>query len=115
MDLLRREDGFSLIESLIVILLLGLLVTFTAAFFNDLFNRPGVFLKSEALNLASREINYCINNKLTDDTLYNANKDKLQIKRSVTDELNGYDITVNVYLNNHPKVNIVSLSAFESR
>jgi prepilin-type N-terminal cleavage/methylation domain-containing protein len=122
MDILRkseliamREDGFSLIETLVVILLLGLLVTFTASFFNDLFNKPALFLKYQALRLADREMNYCLNNQVTTDTSYIFPKHNLNVQRTITEELNGYDINVSVSVNNDLKNNIVSLSAFEKR
>jgi prepilin-type N-terminal cleavage/methylation domain-containing protein len=113
LDILNKNDGFSLIETLVVILLLGLLVTFTASFFNDLFDKPGLFLKYQALNLANQEMNNCLYNKITTDTSYTISKHNLTVIRKVTEELNGYDISVSVGITDNQNNNIISLTAFE--
>lgn len=115
MDILRKDGGFSLIETLVAMLLLGLLVTFTVTFFNDLFDKPSIFLKNQALCIAYDEMNYCLNQKISTDTTYVSNQKNLSVNRNITRELYGYDLNVNVYLTDNQKKNIVSLSAFMKR
>ena len=71
-----------------------------------------MFLKNEALHLASQEIENSINKKTITDTTYESNETNLFVKREISDEQKGYEIQVNVSLKSNKNKNIVTLSAY---
>lgn len=81
----NKESGFSLIETLVSILVLGLIVTFSLVFFDKIYSNPQILLKGEALRLAELEMSYCINNKIATDTVYMNSGNNLMIERRVSD------------------------------
>jgi Na+/serine symporter len=109
MDILG-EDGFSIIESLLGIVLLGLIVVFTIIIFNNIWNNPGLAVKSEAFFLASREINNTINGKAFTDTSYNNAQNNLTLNKQVKLADDCYYVEVSV-IHIPTKKEIVLLSA----
>lgn len=87
MVLLERENGSSIIESLVVILLLGILVLFTSLFFNRLFNNYNL-VRYEALQIAQLEIVKCIDQSAVNDTFYVSELSKFKISRIVLNDSN---------------------------
>lgn len=85
MDLLKEEHGTTILETLVVILLLGILVTLTASFFSNLFNNERI-LRGEALSIAQQEISRVLSEKSETDTLFKNEKGNLQIRRVVYKE-----------------------------
>ena len=85
MDLLREENGTTILESLVVILLLGILITLTAGFFTTVFNNKNM-LKGEALLLAQQEISRTISEASQRDTSYTNETGNLIVRRIVYKE-----------------------------
>ena len=95
MDILKKENGTTILESLVVILLLGILITMTASFFSTIFNNKNM-LKAEALMLAQQEISRTISEVSEQDTLYVNEKGNLKVHRIVykEDKLNKIEVLV---------------------
>ena len=83
MDKLIDQNGFTILETLVGILLLGLIITFFAMFFNQVFANPKLLLRKEAMVLANQEIERCINYKPKSDTTYFNNNGNLKIYRKL--------------------------------
>ena len=58
MDLLKREDGFTIIESLVSIVLLGLIAGMSIMVISRIYTNPKMLIKGEAGMIASQEIDY---------------------------------------------------------
>jgi len=97
LDLLKSENGFTIIETLVAILLLGLLVVGATGFFGTLYNSPKILLRNEALALASNEIDRCISYRILTDTLYKNPVGNLQVKRNVIMKADLNEVIVGVY------------------
>lgn len=82
MDLLKEENGTTILESLVVILLLGILITLTAGFFTTVFNNKNM-LKGEALLIAQQEISRTISEVSERDTSYTNETGNLSVRRIV--------------------------------
>lgn len=95
MDLLKEENGTTILETLVVILLLGILVTLTASFFTTIFNNKNM-LKGDALQLAQQEINRVLSEKSENDTTYNNETENLKVQRIITKDvdLNSVDVMI---------------------
>lgn len=83
MDKLKGQEGYTLVESLVGIIILGLVITFFAMFFNQIFGNPRILLKGEALIMASQELDRCLDIKAITDTSYFNRQGNLKIKRKV--------------------------------
>jgi prepilin-type N-terminal cleavage/methylation domain-containing protein len=94
--LLDNKDGFTIVETLVVITILGLLVTLTSVFFTQIFNNPKKMLQGDAFSLARNEIDYCIRFKPESDTLYKNDIGNLSVKRKVTGNENNFNTSVSV-------------------
>ena len=95
MDLLRDEKGTTILETLVVILLLGILVTLTAGFFTTIFNNK-YMLKGDALQLAQQEINRVLSEKSENDTTYTNETENLKVQRIITEDvdLNSVEVMI---------------------
>lgn len=82
MDLLTKQNGTTLLESLVIILLLGILLNITASFFNMILNNNNM-LKTEALQLAQQEIERTISQFSEHDTIYLNESGNLKVRRIV--------------------------------
>jgi hypothetical protein len=111
MDLLKKEEGFSIIESLVGIIILGLIVIFFSLFFNKIFQTPKILLRGEAFYLANQEIENSLNMKSKSDTVYSNLNRNLQIRRMVRKEEKLYNIQVEVFTTLEKKC-ILNLSAY---
>lgn len=83
MDKLNSELGYTLMETLVGIIILGIVITFFAIFFNQTFANPRILLKGDAIILAKQEIDKCINIKAVKDTSYYNKNGNLKIIRSI--------------------------------
>ncbi|MFC2094555.1 Tfp pilus assembly protein FimT/FimU [Bacteroidota bacterium] len=99
MHLLDTKDGFTIVETLVVIMILGLLVTLTSVFFSQIFNNPKKMLQGEAFSLARNEIDYCIRFKPESDTLYKNDVGNLSVRRKVNGNENNFNTSVYVDFN----------------
>lgn len=106
-EYIKSDDGFTIIESLVSLLIIGLVVSLCIIFLNILFSNPGLFLKSEALNAASREIERCIEYRYTNDTTYTTSNN-LVINRNIKVENNIIYADINV-LHREKSKNILTL------
>lgn len=85
MDILKREEGVSIIESLVSIVILGLIVVLGVMVMSGLFTHPRVLLKGEACQLVSSEIDYSLKHNPLIDTSYTNSTGNLLVKRHVTE------------------------------
>ncbi|MBN2571424.1 MAG: type II secretion system protein [Ignavibacteriales bacterium] len=84
MDLLKKNEGFTILETLTSIIILGLLVGFTIIFFNKIFSNSKILLRSDALILAEQEIENCKIKMVLQDTSYANIKGNLILIRKIT-------------------------------
>ncbi|MFH0736291.1 MAG: hypothetical protein V1773_17020 [bacterium] len=96
MDLLKNEDGTTLIEALTSMVVLGVMVGITTMFISSIYEKPALFLKREALSMASSEINNSKNNKATTDTSYLNFSGNMKLKREIEIDDNIVVISVDV-------------------
>ena len=114
MDLLKKESGYLLIETLVGIILFGMIVTFSLVIFNKIFSNPNNLLRSEALYLAEAEIDNCIKQKSFRDTVYSNESNFLNIYRiiEVKDSVISAAVSVQIIKLNKE---IISLSVMYAR
>lgn len=107
---LKDQEGYTLIESLVGIIIIGIVIVFFAVFFKQIFSNPKILLKSDAMILANQEIERCINYKISSDTSYLNNRQNLRIFRTITksDKLNKVIVRV---VTDSGRSEIISLSA----
>jgi hypothetical protein len=110
MDLLRN-DGYTIIETLVSFVILGLFVTFTVGIYISLFHNPNLVLKSEALLAASREMECAINNRSLSDTTFLNENNNLKIFRKVSKGENIYKIDIFVFFKADTTM-LLNLSAY---
>ena len=96
MDLLKKEDGSTIIENLVGIIIMGLIVTLSFSVLIKLYSNPSLLQKDEAFLLASQEVSNCINSKSISDTTYKNSSGNLQLTRTITMEGGAYKTTVKV-------------------
>lgn len=110
MDKLKDEAGYTLIESLTAIAVLGIFMFIVSALILKMFLNPKLVLRSEALLLANNEIKHTLTYKSSNDTTYtNANGNLIVGRRvHVNERIN--DVEVSVKMVSNPKV-IVQLNA----
>lgn len=111
MDLLKKENGTTIIESLVVILLLGILVTLTAMIFISLLLNPNM-LRSDALRLAHHEIDKTIAQQAEQDTTYTNEQGNLKVHRFVSRTENVYQVEVAVSKNSSDSTLILLKAAY---
>ncbi|MBK7980268.1 MAG: type II secretion system protein [Ignavibacteriae bacterium] len=109
MDKLKNQKGYIILEALVGIIILGLVVTFSVMFFNQIFANSKILLKSDALLLAKQEIDTSINFRTTTDTSYFNQKGNLKVIRNIKAESNIYKAVVTV-ASDSGKKEILSLS-----
>ncbi|MGD8782530.1 MAG: hypothetical protein PVH88_26685 [Ignavibacteria bacterium] len=93
---LLEEKGFTIIETLVSIFMLGLILTLTIIFFNNTLLNSTFVYKNEAFYLANNEIERTINSELISDTTYTNKSGSLIIKREVLPGENMLEIIVTV-------------------
>ncbi len=96
MDLLKREEGVSIIESLVSIVILGVIVMMTVIVIKGIFTNPRALLKGEACQIASQEIDYALRYKPVTDSIYKNAKGNLLLSRQIShaDSLTRIDVKV---------------------
>ncbi|PIP77570.1 MAG: hypothetical protein COW85_08310 [Ignavibacteria bacterium CG22_combo_CG10-13_8_21_14_all_37_15] len=85
MDILKREEGVSIIESLVSIVILGLIVVSGVMVMSGLFTHPRALLKGEACQLASSEIDFSLKHTSLIDTSYTNSTGNLLVKRHIAE------------------------------
>lgn len=113
MDLLNKENGTTIIESLVVILLLGIIVTITALFFNNLLNNYNM-LRTDALHLARQEMNKALSQFTETDTTYLNSAGNLEVRRIVTNNDDHYGLQV-IVVRSRTDITIITLNAIYSK
>lgn len=109
MDKLKDQRGYLILEALVGIIILGLVVTFSVMFFNQIFANSKILLRSDALLLAKQEIDRSQNFRVITDTSYFNQKGNLKVIRNIKHESNIYKATVTV-ASDSGKKEILSLS-----
>ncbi|MBI1937431.1 MAG: type II secretion system protein [Ignavibacteriales bacterium] len=84
MGILKDQSGYTLIETLVSIGLLGVLIVLSAMVYKNFFSNPKILLRNEALYLANNEIVNSINKKIFTDTAYTNENKNLSIERKIT-------------------------------
>lgn len=109
MDLLKEEQGTTILETLVVILLLGILVTITTAFYSNIFSNKNM-LKADALQLAKQEISKVLSERCISDTIYYNDKKNLKVQRNISqnDLINSVQVTVS---KSNPDSVVIGLNA----
>lgn len=93
---IKYDEGFSIIETLTALVIFGIIAALTAMTIKGLFFSPGNLIKSEALVMASGEIDQSINKGGANDTNYINYKGNLVVTRETIREDSLYSITVRV-------------------
>ncbi|MBU0474987.1 MAG: hypothetical protein KKF62_12605 [Bacteroidetes bacterium] len=110
MDKLKLEDGYTITEALVGIIILGLTITLFAFFFNLVFSNPKILLRSEALYLADQEIENSLNNKVSRDTSYTNNNGNILVERKISSDNNLTKVKISVFSKSNKQI-ILSLSS----
>ena len=108
MDLLKSEKGATIIETLVAIILLGLIITISFTIFVRLYGNKTLLYKQEAFQLANQEIINCMNTKIVSDTTYTNKNGNLLIERKINKQSEIYKVIINVNASSDNK-NIVTL------
>ena len=114
MDILKKEEGMSIIDSLVSIVILGVVVMLTVLVIKGIFTHPRALLKGEACMLASQEIDYSLKYKAIADTTYKNAKGNLLLTRQVSaaDSLTRINVRV-TYIGTGEEV--VTLGVYDCR
>ncbi|MGD8782586.1 MAG: hypothetical protein PVH88_26965 [Ignavibacteria bacterium] len=96
MDILAEDRGSTIIETLVGIIILGIIITLSFSLYMKIYTNTSILYKSEAITLANQEIFNCIRNKITTDTLYNNINKNLTITRKITVQNNVHTVIVKV-------------------
>lgn len=107
---LKDESGYTIIESLVSLSVLGMLIVLTATILMKVFYNPKLILRNEALLLAKNEIGNSIRYKSTIDSTYTSANGNLLIERRITLQRSLHQIEVSVKMVNSEK-EIIRLSA----
>ena len=110
-----KEDGFSMIEALVGITILGILFTITIELFGVIYKKPEMLLEREALHLATQELNRSISGNILNDTTYTNRSGNLILKKTIS-ETESEDlklIQVSVFFKLNQKI-LISLSTFKN-
>lgn len=95
MDLLE-EKGFTIIETLVSIFMVGLILTLTIIFFNNILLNSRFVYRNEAFYLANNEIEKVINSNLVTDTTYTNESGSLIVTREIVSAENTLQVVVKV-------------------
>ena len=100
MDFLKREQGTTILETLVVIIILGILVTLTAAFYSNIFSNRNM-LRTDALGLAKQEISRVLSERCISDTFYYNEKKNLKVERNIyqNELLNAVKVSISKSIN----------------
>lgn len=110
---IQKQDGFSIIESLVGITILGILVTISVQLFTGIYKIPELLLKREALHLAAQELNRTISNAEFIDTTYKNMNENLVINKRVSQTNMSNLVLVKVSVQfNRSKEEILLLSTY---
>ena len=85
MGILKDQSGYTLIETLVSIGLLGILIVLSAIAYTRFFDNPKILLRNEALYIANQEITNSINKRVFTDTAYTNENMNLGIERKFYD------------------------------
>lgn len=110
MELLKDQSGYSLIETLVCISLLGIILFISTSVFVRLFANPKILVRNEALFIANEEITRATQKKEFKDTTYTNENANLTIERRVIESGEFAQIEVYVRHSSQSK-EIVKLSA----
>jgi len=114
MGVLKQDDGFSIIEALVSIIILGIIITLGVILIKGIYSHPKALLRGEAFILASQEIDHSIKSKVQNDTSYTNSVGNLTINRQLIPQgdLNKISVTVTF---NSTKEDIVSFNVFDHK
>lgn len=111
MDKIKSEDGFTILETLVSFLILGILAVVIFTILSNLYTNPALVLKQEAFSLASNEINYSMFNTVGDTSYFSEHKN-LIIERNIIKE-NGLDEIIIKVTHKQSKRLLVELEAYK--
>lgn len=90
MVILKNETGYSLIESMVGIVLLGFIVIVTMIIFTNIFSNSKLIYNKEATYLLFNETENIINNRILTDSSYFNKNETLVIQRKIEKNNNYY-------------------------
>ena len=98
------NEGFSLIEALVSIVIIGITTTIVFFFIIKFLGSSKSNLRLEAVNLIQHEIQNTIANKALNDTSYSNRRGNLKLKKHIIDFPTYYSINFSVELNNKTRI-----------
>jgi prepilin-type N-terminal cleavage/methylation domain-containing protein len=102
-----NDEGFSLIEALVSIVLIGILSTLILSFIIKLSTGDKSLARMDALTMARTEIGNTITNRTINDTSYSDAKGKLTLFKYVTNKDSYFEI--NILVKNNKNVELVDI------
>lgn len=108
-----KEEGFSIIETLVGITILGILIVISLKLFGDIYKMPELLLQREALHLATQELNKSISDYQIKDTSYTNQQGNLTLVKTIkeTEQENLLFISVSVHFKSNKKT-LITLSTY---
>ena len=104
-----NNEGFSLVETLAAIVIIGITTTAVLFFINKFMGRSNYNSRMEAILLVQKEIQNTIANHSMTDTSYTNSNGNLTIYRKVIDNHSYYKLDFTVVLHNNKKLVIIPL------
>ncbi|MCU7500921.1 MAG: prepilin-type N-terminal cleavage/methylation domain-containing protein [Ignavibacteria bacterium] len=109
---IKNEQGFTIIETLTAIVILGLIMIFSAMLVKRFFFSPKALLKGDALTLASAEMERSLSRNVSNDTSYSNSAGNLLIERKISVKDSLQSINVSVMTKNSAEV-VLTLHAYK--
>jgi len=82
---MKNQSGYSLIETMVCISLLGLLIFLSTSVYTRFFSNHKMLLRNEALFMANQEITNTINKRIFTDTSYKSINCNMLLDRKISD------------------------------
>lgn len=102
-----KDEGFSLVETLAAIVIIGITTTAVLFFINKFLSSSDFNARMEALILVQNEIQNTLTNHSLTDTSYANREGNLKLYRSVIDYQHYYEINFSVVLHNKTKLILI--------
>ncbi|MBL1214646.1 MAG: hypothetical protein HND52_14930 [Ignavibacteriae bacterium] len=92
---LKDDSGYSILETLVSITILGLIAGITVLMLNGILKNPKLLLIDEAINLVYNEINFSMSSKTLTDTSYFNRSGNIKVERKIIQSHKTSKIIVN--------------------
>ena len=91
---MKNQSGYSLIETIVCISLLGLLILLFTSVYTRFFSNHKMLLRNEALFMANQEVTNTINKRLFTDTSYKSINGNMLLDKKISNTDNSKKIIV---------------------